>query len=199
MQCMMTAMALPSRQVERVLFKQILQVLKWSWRLSERNYIFQEAFAAVQYWHFKTSLVLQFSEWGNLTECSNFSWWSLVIAIMKENPNEQTKTPHFHRISAHWPSELEIPAQTQTLLHKFCTSWYQFLTMNTKVKGTWEKYLLPSALSGSMLALVSMCRKALIKTGFHPVPPTLSSYTLFSTLVIFSKCNYLYFWFIRQP
>lgn len=136
------------------------------------------------------------SSMRNLTDCSNFSSWSLVTAIMQ-------KKPHLHRISAHWPSYLEIPAQAQTPSHKFCTSWYQFLINNTNVKGTWEIYL-PNALSSMMLALVSVCRKILINTGFHPVPPTHLGqitvvYTLFSTLVIFNKCNYLYSWFIRQP
>lgn len=141
---------------------------EWYWNLSERNDIFQEALTAVQCWHFKTSQVLQFSEWGNHTECSNFPSWSLVTAIM------QKKKTQLHRLGAHWPSYLEIPDQTQTALQKFCTSWYQFLTTNTNVKGPWEMYLLPRALSSRMLALVSMCRKHELKLPSCP-PSTFGS------------------------
>lgn len=71
------------------------------------------------------------------------------------------------------PLCLETPTQTWQTITQFCASCYHLRCLITKInfKGMCKKYLLSSALPTRMLAVVSLCKEAVIKTRFPSCLP----------------------------
>lgn len=166
---------------------------------------FQESFRALQYWHFETCLVLHFSEWGNLRQ--RVCQLAFIIScnkIMQWKKSLQRWGVRCFTTVAFMSGD---PSPNSANHYTFCTSWYCLwsLIIKTNFKGMSKKYLLSSALSNRKLAVVSMCRKTLTKTGFHPAPfpqcicvKSVLIHTSFCMIILFNKFNYPYSWFIRQ-